>query len=97
MAPDRDLGEKHACNECDTLFYDLLAEEPACPNCGALARPAPKAPAPRKAADEDGPEAEAPEAIEEDEAEAEEDEDGEGDEASKIAGRAGASEDGEEE
>lgn len=93
MAPDRDLGEKHACNECDTLFYDLLAKEPACPNCGALARPAPKAPL-RKAAEEDP--ADAPEAVDEDaEEESVEDGVGGGDETAKIAQAAGG--DGEDE
>lgn len=95
MAPDRDLGEKHACSECDTLFYDLLAEEPACPNCGAPARQQPKATPPRKGG-EGAAETDAPEAIDDDgEEEGEEEESVDsGDETAKIAGGAG---DGDEE
>jgi hypothetical protein len=29
-----DLGQKHQCKKCGSLFYDLGKPEPACPKCG---------------------------------------------------------------
>lgn len=35
------LGQRYACFQCGTKFYDLNRPEPLCPDCGADQREAP--------------------------------------------------------
>lgn len=39
-----DLGQKHQCKKCASLFYDLGKPEPACPKCGTRLSAAQMAP-----------------------------------------------------
>ncbi len=48
MSTAPDLGKKFTCFKCDCKFYDLGAEEPLCPRCGADQREDPN-PDPREA------------------------------------------------
>jgi len=48
MTTAETLGTKYTCFKCECKFYDLGAEEPLCPRCGADQRENPN-PDPREA------------------------------------------------
>ena len=48
MTAAPNLGSKYTCFKCECKFYDLSAEEPLCPRCGADQREDPN-PDPREA------------------------------------------------
>ena len=48
--PEMDLGQKQACSDCGSLFFDLHKSPPVCPSCGEemrLTQPRAPAPAPK--------------------------------------------------